>query len=248
MSKDKKQEKRPEALAESAGSHDALPRWAVVAGLLMIAGGAALYFAREPMRRSAAVEAFNKASVQVKDIDDGLSGRFALVSIASNRREFLDVLGASATDPELARHVFGTVMKQGTSEGRILCCQLAFYLARDGKQDAAALKEVLAAVAEQLAADRKPELRAAAQWALGHLLAVKDPSKAGQFEKLPGQPKEVKGAWQAKAEEDTFGDGANAVQTATLRWSTPDACLAWWQTHGNRAGSWDDKLKRFTLE
>lgn len=250
MSKDKKHEKKEgEVKHEPAPAESGVPKWAVAVGAIMIVAGGALFAAREPMRRSAAVKALTSAKVTVNTIDDGFEDNFATTMVDTNRREYLDVLGACRTDPDFARTVFNTVMKESSTEGRILCCRMSFFMAQDegdmGRDTG--LSEMLKSVAEQLGADRKPELRAQAQWALGQLLAIKDPAKAKEFENLPPAPKDQKGVWLVKTKEETFGDGANAVKIARIRWSNADACLAWWQTFGAKA-VWDAKLKRFVLE
>lgn len=240
---------------------NAVPRWIALIGLLLIVLGLAYYFTEASRRRTKALEAFNSASVKVEATEDGLQSNFAQPVVLSNRRDYLEILGACSTNPRLALDIFRGVMEQGTGHGRILALRMSFFLVRDaarqqreikagrkrpGALTEAELNEILQTVTAQLEADKNTEVRCVAQWSLSQVLCARDLKVASKLVDLPPKPLATKGEWLARTKELKQGEEGAEIPILLFQWSTPDACLAWWKKFGASA-KWDLELERFVV-
>lgn len=275
-----KHEKKDEPVSHGGGERpepSGIPLWAVAAGLLMLVAGAAVYATKDSRERSHAIKALNEARIKVTGTENGLEDSFATVVVESNRREYLDLLGACTSDPEMALGIYREVLDDEASSdaARVLALRMAFYLLKDGRLKEGAEKDVLEKLVANLAPGKAKNARWVAQWVLGYLVVIPDASKKGEFEKMPEKPKELlepekkdeaagvdeenveskPDAWKVDLEEHTLKPhdhpgGPDALKEErkylTPSWSSPDACLAWWQVYGKNA-AWDKDRQVFVL-
>lgn len=278
MSKHEKKDEAISLVGGEASEPGGIPLWAVATGLLMLVAGAGIYATKDSRERSHAIKALNEAQVRVSGTEDGLGGAFATVVVDSNRREYLDLLGACTSDPEMALGIYRDVLDDdgSTDAARVLALRMAFYLLKDGKLKEGSEKEVLEKLTANLAPEKSKNARWVAQWVLGHLVVITDVSKKAEFEKMPEKPKELvdtekKGEASEEGEEDAGSKkkdtwkvdlaehalkpydhpgGPDALKEErkylTPSWSSPDACLAWWQAYGKNA-AWDKDRQVFVL-
>ena len=217
-----------------------IPRWALMAAVLMLLLGVILGATREGRERRAAVAMLNDASVEVSEQSDGFHEAFGLVFLNNKEREFTALLGDCERRPRLAWEVFREVLERGTSGGRILACSMAFFLA----QKDCLTRDDLELIAKQLSGETGPPQRAA-QRTLSNLLLLRDQAKAKTYEEFPAPP-EAKERLSAKTKPVTRTDGPEGSTWLSVSWSSPAACRAWWRAFGPKA-AWDPKLRLFVL-
>lgn len=278
MSKHEKKDEPASQGGSEPSEPSGIPLWAVATGLLMLVAGAGIYATKDSRERSHAIKALNEARIKVTGIENGLEDSFATVVVESNRREYLDLLGACTSDPEMALGIYREVLDDESSSdaARVLALRMAFYLLKDGRLKESAEKDVLENLVENLAPGKAKNARWVAQWVLGYLVVISDASKKGEFEKMPEKPKELidaekkneasgadgedaaeskRDAWKVDLEEHTLKPydhpgGPDALKEErkhlTVSWSSPDACLAWWQAYGKNA-AWDKDRQVFVL-
>jgi hypothetical protein len=232
-----KHPKREQALADAG---PLVPRWALVIAAAMVALGVVLLALRPVVERRAAIAMLNGAYITVNEAGDGFDDRFGLVSLERDQRQYERLLSDCHLRPELAYAIFRDVLSTGSSEGRILACTMAFYLAQDRDLGLADLDLVL----KQLDGD-KASLRHAAQRTLANLLVLRDADKAGTYEAFPAPP-EAKDRIEAKTQKIRLQDAPPGATWLSVRWSNPAACKAWWQRFGKSA-QWDRQLRRFVI-
>lgn len=216
-----KHEKKDEPVSHGGGERpepSGIPLWAVAAGLLMVVAGAAIYATKDSRERSHAIKALNEARIKVTGTENGLEGNFATVVVESNRREYLDLLGACTSDPEMALGIYRQVLEEEASSdaARVLALRMAFYLLKDGRLKEGTEREVLEKLVENLAPGKAKNARWVAQWVLGHLIVIPDVGKRGEFEKMPEKPKELLEA--EKKNEASGADEEKAGESKTDAW------------------------------
>ncbi len=240
---------------QEAGSR--LPRWALMAGLVLLALGAWLYTPSDSRRKSSFIKALNSARVTVSGTEDGFQDDFAALTVETNRHEYLELQGACNSEPRMALAVFREILTNEKSgkEARMLACRLAYFLIQDGRLSDTERNEVLQLLAAQLDSTQSAEVRRVAQGVLSayqvqdekvlpqcQLIALRDVEKAKAYEKLPDPSAETKDPWLVQTRE-ALREGTKVL---VVRWSGVDACMAWWGRFGSKA-VWDEKLKLFVI-
>lgn len=211
----------PETHGIDAGGERAepggIPLWAVAAGLLMLAAGAVVYATKDSRERSHAIKALNEARIKVSGTENGLGDGFATVVVESNRREYLDLLGACTSDPEMALGIYREVLDDDLSSdaARVLALRMAFYLLKDGRLKDGAEKEVLEKLVANLAPGKSKNARWVAQWVLGYLVVISDAGKKGEYEKMPEKPKEV---LETEKKDEASGSDKGAGESKKDAW------------------------------
>lgn len=235
-----------ETIEQTGTKVSLVPRWALIAGVVLLALGIGIGATREARTRSGAVAMLNGSEVKLvaraenQPITDGYETYFGRVVLKDNHPEYEKLLGECTSRPERALAVFREVMHSGTWQGKALACHMAFYLAQEDRlepQDLGAMAELLS--------DPTPELRRVAQSELGTLLVVSSSNKA-ECEVLGPEPAGLKERFAAAAVEVELPDPAKKGEWLRMKWSCPEACLAWWKTFGPQL-KWNKDLKRFTL-
>lgn len=227
----------PEPQLPGSGSWT-VPKWALIAGAIMLAAGSFAFARKDRSERDGLIKAMNDARVKVDDEANGLERGFGETNLETSQKEFLKVLGAISKRPALAQDIFRTVIGNGTTQGRILACRMAPHLAHANLLEEADVK----AIVKQLDSKEEAPLRRAAQDALSWVLAIADPVKGKQLETLKAKPANPKEKWQAK----TFDSEFFGQKFLIVRWSTPDACAAWFEEHAGQM-KWDNHLKRYAI-
>ena len=223
-----------------------LPRWAIVAAVVMISVGVVLLATREARERLDAVAALNNADLKLvedqngKEVASGFDESFGLITLNDHREEYERLLGYCESRPQLAHEVFFQVLEKGTWQGRALACHMAYYLAQRDVLTEEDLQRMAVLLNQE-----KIELRRVVQRELSHLLVLPGGEKASRYTKIEA-PAGAKESLEARTEKISLMDAPPNTQWLGILWSSPDACNAWWKTFGPRA-KWDGKFKRFVI-
>lgn len=248
-----------------------IPKWAVVAAVVLLAIGIGIGATRPARTRAKAIAALNNCNIRMVEKSEGsgedraltegyridvhgdggfLENYYGCVAVLSNQRDYEEIMGWCTARTTLAKDVFSEVMRNGTWQGKALACHMAFYLA----QEKALTREDVELMV-QLLSDPNMDLRRVAQRELGFLLLLPDIDKRDGYELIGAAPATVKGLFAAKVAAGSPPDiyKRNASQKSgksrewlAIRWSCPEACQAWWKAFGSKV-TWDPDLLRFTI-
>ena len=258
MARDKREERASsESAAVPLDGSGRFQRWALGVGLAMLLIGAWLYATAPSRRKDAFIRALNTARVTVSGTEDGFQEDYATPLLETNRSEYLELLGACSTEPRIALAVYREILtnEKSVKEGRVLACRLAYFLIHDGRLEEAERNEVLRLLTEQLDSSQNAEVRRVAQGTLSQfqvrdekvlplsqLIALRDVEKAKTYEKLPDPPADAKDPWIVQTREAL----RHGTKVLVVRWSSAEACKAWWDRFGAKA-VWDERLKLFVI-
>jgi hypothetical protein len=224
------------------------PKWFFFIAMVMVAGAALMLATAGARQHARAMDAFNKAQVDVSfDYANRLPYEYAVATIKpESSRGYLEIVSASKTDPERALKVYREIMDgSGTPQGKVLACHMAMFLAQDGNLGADDFKRLVKALDPAQHAD----VRGMAQSSLSQLVAILDVNRKAELENLPAAPAGTKGKWEARTLQIKWGPNDHfkeQIEFLQVVWSDPDACNAWW-TQYTKPLTWNPKLNKFEL-
>jgi len=228
-----------------------LPRWGWVAVAILVAIWIVVGTTREARLRAGAIRMLNGADVRLvakegdKPILDGYTPYYGHVVLMNNHRSYDKLLGYCSTKTERATEVFRAVIQNGTWEGKALACHMAFYLMQEGVLTREDLDAMVA-----LLGDSSADLRRVAQREIGYLLVIRKTSTVKDYEQIGAPPPELKTPFSAKVEDTempvTVEKATPAGGWKRMRWSCPEACLAWWKAYGAKV-KWNPEIGRFAI-
>ena len=226
------------------------PKWFYFVALVMIIVAALMLATAGTRQHAKAIEAFNTAQIEVNyEYPNRLPQEYAVTIFKTPNKGYLEILGASKTDPQRAIKVYRELLDgNGTTAGKVLACHLALYLAQDGQLNTEDFQRLVKAVD----ASQHADVRGMAQSSLSQLIAVTDVNRKAEVETLPAMPANLtpgKTKWSAQTITTKWGPNdfyKQQIEYMQVVWSNPDACQAWW-TQYTKPLTWNEHLLRFEL-
>jgi hypothetical protein len=230
-----------------------LPTWLWIAFAVVVIVGVIGIGGRQRFAENAAFEAMKTCEATAEDTTprkqklDGLNDYYPILHIAAQRDAVCDVFSQCDTQPLRGLKLFRKGLDaESNKSSRIVALACAVYLARAQTHPVAEFepgvleKEDFERILAHLdpAKESDVEVRRVALRALSDLTVLGDEKGVERYEKMPaGKDGTVK----------THPDKLNGKNVVLVRWSTPEAALAWWAENAKPPAQWDAHAQRFTI-